>query len=245
MFTGYRQFWLPRRGNRREEYEDAFAADPDTGRYAVADGATQSSFAGLWARLLVAEFVDHARFDSDWWRARLPALCDQWYANIPGRPLPYYAEAKLEQGASAALLGVTATPNPEGTSSWQAVAVGDCCLIQTRGPEFVMAFPLDKSASFHSFPKLLGSRPRPAAAVENLLARAEGSGLRGDRLWMMSDALAQWCLAQHEMGCEPWDEMRSIVADPGATEQFAAWIDGLRTARGLRNDDVTLLTVDL
>ena len=41
---------LPKRGHSPEEYEDALAGDPRSGRFAVADGASESSFAGLWAR---------------------------------------------------------------------------------------------------------------------------------------------------------------------------------------------------
>ena len=52
MPVGSRTFWLPRRGNSPDEYEDAFAVDDASGRYAVADGATEGCFTGLWARLL-------------------------------------------------------------------------------------------------------------------------------------------------------------------------------------------------
>ena len=48
---------LPKRGHSADEFEDAFAFDPAAGRYAVADGASESSFAGLWARLLVEGFI--------------------------------------------------------------------------------------------------------------------------------------------------------------------------------------------
>ena len=48
------------RGNSPAEYEDALAADDAAGRYAVADGATEGCFTGLWARLLVEDFVQHA-----------------------------------------------------------------------------------------------------------------------------------------------------------------------------------------
>jgi hypothetical protein len=46
-------FSLHKDGNRPDEYEDAFAGNPKVGRFAVADGASESSFAALWAKLLV------------------------------------------------------------------------------------------------------------------------------------------------------------------------------------------------
>lgn len=45
-------FRLHKRGNAPEEYEDAAAADLPAGRFAVADGATESSFAREWAKIL-------------------------------------------------------------------------------------------------------------------------------------------------------------------------------------------------
>ena len=44
----YRPFRLQKRGNRLDEYEDACAGDATLGRFAIADGATESSFAGQW-----------------------------------------------------------------------------------------------------------------------------------------------------------------------------------------------------
>ena len=60
MAVGSRTFWLPRRGNNPDEYEDAFALDDASGRYALADGASEGCFTGLWARLLVEDFVSRA-----------------------------------------------------------------------------------------------------------------------------------------------------------------------------------------
>ena len=37
---------LPKQGNTDAEYEDAWAADAAAGRFAVADGASETSFAG-------------------------------------------------------------------------------------------------------------------------------------------------------------------------------------------------------
>jgi hypothetical protein len=39
--------------------------------------------------------------------------------------------------------------------------------------------------------------------------------------------------------------MESWLAESSAPDQFAAWIDGLRDAKQLRNDDVTLLAIGL
>jgi hypothetical protein len=61
----------------------------------------------------------------------------------------------------------------------------------------------------------------------------------------MTDALAQWFLAQVEQGGKPWLELESLLHDNGNPQTFTAWIEGLRVARQLRNDDVTLLAVSI
>jgi hypothetical protein len=59
-------FWLPKAGNSDSEYEDAFfprrlkRRNGRRLRFAVADGATETSFSGVWARLLVSSFVRRA-----------------------------------------------------------------------------------------------------------------------------------------------------------------------------------------
>ena len=46
-----------KQGNAAADYEDAGAGDVATGRFAVADGASEASFAATWARLLVETFL--------------------------------------------------------------------------------------------------------------------------------------------------------------------------------------------
>src|SRR5829696_7044340 len=53
----WRHFLVPKSGHAAEECEDAIAGDPSAGRFAVADGASESYAAGHWARLLVDAFV--------------------------------------------------------------------------------------------------------------------------------------------------------------------------------------------
>src|SRR5438128_1173835 len=100
LAIGFREFCLQRRGHRVEECEDACAGAPERGRFAVADGATESFLGGLWARLLVEDFVHSDDVHPDWltW---LPPLQARWAEqasrsgpdeNEPGNALPWYLE---------------------------------------------------------------------------------------------------------------------------------------------------------
>ncbi|MGH7226717.1 MAG: hypothetical protein ACRELF_26170, partial [Gemmataceae bacterium] len=50
-------FHVHKRGNAPDEYEDAFAGDTAKARFAIADGASESSFAAMWAQLLTEGFI--------------------------------------------------------------------------------------------------------------------------------------------------------------------------------------------
>src|SRR5450755_2276592 len=138
---------LPKQGHTEDEYEDAWAADPARGRFAVADGASETSFAGRWAQLLTEDFLA---------AAKPPMLAEwagesrrRWASEVMGLELPWYAEMKREQGAFATLLGVgVRPPTPDKPGKWLAVAVGDSCVIQVRGRRCLYSFPLAKPSDF-------------------------------------------------------------------------------------------------
>ena len=61
----------------------------------------------------------------------------------------------------------------------------------------------------------------------------------------VTDALAHFCLGQAEAGGKPWDEWETFLAAAEAQKPFVSWIERLRDAGRLRNDDVTLLAIEL
>jgi hypothetical protein len=292
MPLGSHTFWLPRRGNNPDEYEDAFALDDSSGRYALADGATEGCFTGLWARLLVEDFVSHAEWDASQWPPSLPAVEERWDTDVRARKLDWDADYWVERGASAAFLGLVLKNSPllpgEGQGvrashsprplageaptngypgvrgalfRWQAVAVGDTCLFHTRENVLLHVFPLDCSDQFNNRPRLVGSRMPVSEVHKRQRLWSDGCGQSGDRLWAMTDALAKWCVTQHEAGSDPWRELESLLSsDPshpspsgrgtifdGARGEgrFTSWIESLRDAGRLQNDDVTLLAIRL
>ncbi len=235
----WRALRLPKHGHTAEEYEDAWAADPGAGRFAVADGASESAFAGLWARLLVDGFLAARRpRDLAGW---LDEARRRWSAEVMGLELPWYAEMKRAEGSFATLLGLRMRgATPIHAARWRAVAVGDSCLVRMRNNGPVRAFPLGRSSEFDNQPRLIGSRgemPRGARY-------ASGSLAPGDRLFLMTDALAQWFLRACEDGGRPWEEIAPLLAAASAETAFASWVEGLRGSGGLRDDDVTLLTLE-
>ena len=152
---------------------------------------------------------------------RVFPLCKSNGTQASERPsLSWNVEAKLEQGAFATFLGVTMVRSPDGIPHWAAMAVGDTCLFHTRGSTLLRAFPLEQSNKFNNSPPLLGSRMSPEAIQKTPALHLHGDGLADDRLWMMTDALVQWCLMEHEGGRDPWGEIDSILATTGTPATF-------------------------
>jgi hypothetical protein len=234
----WRALSRPKHGSTADEYEDAWATDPAAGRFAIADGASESAFAGLWARLLAEGFVaSRRRLDLlDW----LDGARHRWSATVMGLALPWYGAMKRDEGAFATLLGLDVRlPTPDRPGLWQAVAVGDSCLLRVRKGRSVRSFPVRKASDFGNVPRLIGSRDTMPPETEF----TSGALLPGDRLFLMTDALALWFLHAHERGGHPWEAIELVFAAEQPEEAFTAWVEHLRQGEGLRDDDVTLLSI--
>lgn len=242
----YHSFGLAKRGNSAAEYEDAVAAAPAAQRFAIADGATDSSFANVWAKLLVDAFVQQPIYRPTQWRSWLPPLQERWTKMVGDPELPWYAEAKLQQGAFATFLGlVLSRKNCFHGNRWWAIAVGDCCLFQIRQQQVHHVFPITCSADFNNRPGLVSSRlTAKGGAGQQELLTCKGTWEVGDQIWLMTDALAKWFLGQWETGNQPAQAVEQILA-AAKLEDFTAWIEQLRDTKEIRNDDVTLLAIPL
>ena len=208
-------------------------------------GQPKAAFAATWARALVQHFAASNGTGPDRCSAWLPPAQEKWQKELRGRKLPWYAEAKVAQGAFATFLGVVVSADADGRFHWASMAVGDACLFHTHGQALVRAFPIQQSKEFGSSPQLIGSRSPVDEVEKQRVQRMEGTGQGGDRLWLMTDALSQWFLHEEECARKPVKELESVTGSGVAKDKFAVWINALRDAERLRNDDVTLLAIRL
>ena len=241
--------WQPKAGNAENEYEDAYGATkrPDRrGRMAlaIADGATETLLSRQWANLLVKRFVrGWSRADAlqTWVADTMRAWQHEKRTYLEGReragkPIQWYEEPGLEAGAFAALLGIVIERDSHNWR-WQAAALGDCCLVQVRDNAVCGAFPLQGADAFNNRPLLLSSNPAKNRGVVESFVFARGMAQRGDRMYLMTDALAAWFFRAHEAGELPWNELDVFQR----ADAFAAWVSEKRAAHAMRNDDVTLM----
>ncbi len=255
MRVAAKAFWLPKAGSAPDEYEDAFwptglpNVEASLVRFAVADGATETSFSGLWAKLLAKAYW-RGWFKGPDPREHLERLRSAWHQSLNGKPLPWYAEEKMRMGAFSSLVGLTLTVPPgidQDYGKWSAMAIGDSCLFHVRDGTMLTAFPLQHSKQFDSRPLLLSTNPRTDEGVLRQIARKEGEWKPGDLFYLMTDALACWLLRRQE------DDAKGLVglSDLQTQERFAEFIQCEREEVDaddhpwLRNDDVTLFRVEV
>jgi hypothetical protein len=247
-----RPLWAPKHGSSEAEYEDAFwplksaKSDDQVLRLAVADGATESSFARGWARLLVRGFGS-GELDTDLGDTALHSLQRRWDAQTNRDPLPWYAEEKRASGAFSTLLGLeldAGSSDETCSRRWRAVAIGDSCLVQLRGDRVLACFPVERSADFDSRPFLLASVPSRNVDASEHVRCLDGEWALGDVFLLMTDALACWFIRQMEQGGTPWVDVQAFGNSP-RLRPFRAWVQELRAADAMRNDDVTLVLAEL
>jgi len=247
-------FWLQKLGNEQEDYEDAFASKNKdiinniSITLAVADGATESLFASIWAKMLTKSFVEKPFFIRRTLQRRTNDLSNEWQRYIQSLgPLPWYAEEKTHLGAFATILGVRfkSKRNSQHSGSWSAIALGDTCLFQIRNNELICSFPISSADKFGRFPHLLSSNLSYNLVVWDKVRFKKSEWRTGDLFILATDALAYWFLSQNEQNKKPWNDILNLTRNLSPSESFKSWVNDLRKSSQLKNDDVTILLLRL
>ncbi|HKG96645.1 MAG TPA: hypothetical protein VKA97_02450, partial [Pyrinomonadaceae bacterium] len=141
----FRQLLLPKLGHDASECEDVIAIDTETCRFAVADGATEAFDARNWAQRLAQGWVkNESTLTADEFRKWVVAEGRELHDSWNGLSFSWYSEEKARSGSFAAFVGVEFDL---GAPSWQAIALGDTCLLHCRRGTLLKSFPLSHSES--------------------------------------------------------------------------------------------------
>ena len=236
-----RQLLLPKLGHDASECEDAIAIDTQTCRFAVADGATEAFDARNWAQRLAQGWVKNestltAEEFRKWVVPEGRELHDSWN----GLSLSWYSEEKARAGSFAAFVGVELDLET-GSPSWQAIALGDACLLHCRRGALIKSLPLSHSESFNTAPVLVASdRSLHETAMQSLVIDS-GSCESGDVLLLMSDGIAAWYLQRLETNDLDVDELIRSMQD----EELSRFCDDERLAGRIRNDDLAVVRIEI
>jgi hypothetical protein len=236
-----RQLLLPKLGQEASECEDAIAIDAQTFRFAVADGATEAFDARNWAERLAQHWVQRKSTLTveefrEWVATEGRELHDSWN----GLTLSWYSEEKARNGSFAALVGVEFDLKKK-SPSWQAIALGDSCLLHYRSAMLLKSLPISRSESFSSAPVLVASDSALHESSMQSVVTGSGSCQSGDVVLLMSDAVASWSLQRSENGDLDVNEFLSCRTD----EELRQFFDSERLAGRIRNDDVAIVRIEV
>jgi len=236
-----RAFWLPKYADAEGEWADGAALSEAALRFAVADGASAGFASRAWALSLVLEFRD----------APPPLLSSQltmasWFARIGQRHdaqvqsaarSGWMYRAGLREGSSAAFLGIRFWPVPGGQLGWEAVAVGDTCLLHVRAAGLVAAFPLTSPDQFTTHPPLVRSQSRSLEALARNIHVLHGHAAPGDLFLLATDEMSRWLLRH-----DPADPIWGMLGRLGQGDLHALVAAELDAGR-MEHDDITLARV--
>lgn len=266
MLAYVKSFWVPKRGNIPEEYEDAFWIGPDGDndgelngsvlRMALADGASESLLAGRWANSLVACFgtIASAASTPAGFLNAYESAASKWDEELAaykaerdsrGAPIQWFEEPGLAKGAYSTILAVEFRHGAEGQpSAWTASCLGDSCLFQVRDESLYVSFPLSDATGFSFQPPLLASRQGSSEVLLRHVSLTGSDWESGDSFYLATDALAAWFLSEIERDSRPWETLRDLDTRDASLD-YSDWVDQLRDQGSLHNDDTTLIRIDL
>jgi len=248
-------FHRPKAGSKETEWEDCAGhdgGDPAAARparFVVVDGATEAYDSLRWVRQLVASFLGKDRDGGT------PALTtqglDEWFGRMQQRWLDeaprtfanVFEERKFhEDGSFATFLGCEIHGLGGPRPSWSAAALGDAVLFHVRGGRVVGLLPQLGPEDFGLNPEGLFTQPSQRGRMRAALVFDAAPLTVGDWLFLATDAFAQWLTrCERDAGSGCW-RMLAEIEHPA---DFARLVDRERRARRMKNDDVTLLRVEI
>jgi hypothetical protein len=159
------------------------------------------------------------------------------------RHLSWFAEEKARGGAFAAFVGLSFYESGEALF-WQAIALGDSCLLIRRDDEIVESIPLADPASFNSRPILVPSKVDSLETAAASIVCKSGRVEPGDTYLLLSDAIAAWYLRLwgDDGGRCQARTFEEFVAR-SSYEDLQVLLNTGRQGGLLRNDDVAAIVV--
>jgi hypothetical protein len=249
---------LPKSDKPQEKNQDSANYNASAGRFAVSDGATRTLFSELFSSNLTQHFCDRDDpvsrdlFASRDWRAWLEPCCLAWRESVPAQigAARGMVQISLTNRWNAGDLGGATFAGIEFQAGhsrepirWQAMVIGDCCLIHLDAKgTWLASHVIQSSGEFDSRPDMFKS------GVEDDLQEPkfiQGTAAQGEFFILASDTMAKWLLQQHELG--NWSIAYSWLMRLNDAQTFSEHINELRSVAPsvMDDDDLTLMLVQV
>ena len=245
----YKYISIANVGNSVDENEDSILVPSSSElerepviKFAISDGATESSFSKEWSSLLVSCYKDMP-FDIANLPLTINAISERWQLKTSAIELPWYAQQKLENGAFATFLGITLNLEEQ---TFESVSIGDCTLFQVRNDELIRSFPITSIEDFGNTPSLFATNSKFQTDYEKSVKYLKGEAIRsGDLLILASDALAMWLFKRLSEGEKPWLILFILLKYENYQTDFSDWIFNKIKDKEMKNDDISVILINI
>ncbi len=252
MFAGITRLQQWKSEYTPETCQDKLLYDAAAGLFAVADGASTSSFPHLWADVLVKHFISvplmgDDPFEVDWW----VRLAQKRYTDaMPKLELlsSIAREKEDTQGSESTLVTVRLSRVDETSAQAELLVFGDSCVLIGRPDtrQVALTFPLEQAADFDRRPVCVPSHPGVFNRQFHRCKLLSSVPLAaGNVVLLATDAVARWIISkgggQYQ---EIWDSFQAVAQrTPGA--DWRAFILDQRQNNTIADDDSTALILEL
>jgi hypothetical protein len=243
--------------------DDACVVSRQENLIALCDGTSNSAIPRPWATLLGLKWLTTPppkRIDShslaQWleeprskWREWVRTI---WLTTVNQRNELTYDPIVtregladiLQTGAASTFLGIYIDRQKK---HWSAMAIGDTCLfyfkqIERNHLQIDLKWPIQHSGLFTDSPPLLSTRSdKSLDALLPYVQRINKEYRSGDRLWLATDALAQWIYMQLEQDLPDYQNL-FFLEKP---EDFSHLVNREREKGAMQEDDTTFVMITL
>lgn len=244
----YKYISIPKVGNSANENEDNILvptlSELETSpviKFAISDGATESSFSKEWSYLLVSCYKDKP-FDIANLPLTINAISETWQSIASAIELPWYAQQKLENGAFATFLGITLNLEEQ---TFESVSIGDCTLFQVRNNQLIYSFPITSYEDFGNTPSLFATNFKFQTQYEKSVKYLKRQTISGDLLILASDALAMWIFKRLNEGERPWLSLLITLNYEDYQTDFLNWSLNKIKENEMKNDDISVVLINI
>ena len=244
---------LPKLGNSTEENEDFYKSnitEYPVGKIdhifaCISDGATETSFSKVWAKMLVRGYVNNPIGNFMELTELINESSKKWYNILSKKKLAWFAEEKASKGAFATLLGVriyNEYVKKTHCGKWEAIAIGDSCLFQVRDDKLLKAYPIDRSELFSISPNLISSNIERNVEIQESYYEETGEWKNGDTFILATDSISKWILSEFEINNNPLNLLLDLVK-ANSSIVFQDWLNTMIREKRIKNDDITLTII--
>ena len=221
--------------------QDAYAANPIQGRFAIADGVSKSLAPEYYSQALTRGWTKSPFWqaktddvDNDAFYSWMDHAGERWHKLAPSKAKKISSSRRKSiPNGSSTFVGVDVIAR-QGKHFLRPILVGDSALFVVRGSKVVF-----KSHELKDVESPATSALTAGGDFEHQLEIFEPvEVLSGDKIYMATDAVAKWVLEELQKGSPPFHTLDNIKD----INQWRQWVEGSRLTKELDVDDSTLLT---